>query len=302
MLNKAPVFLNCFGKGGSNIFLNLFLTHPNLCYPLTETVEIFAVRGNKDLRKTKWRKKTTIEGYLVALLSGQLRLFDIWNLDDRKPVSPLVQTIIDKTLHKWKLKVRQHEELKFKNENEIYTLDELKQARLVAKNNNGLVFLTDLLAQMYPDATFFALTRHPLPLYESYKRRNVPFEDFVDLYQKVTDKMLHDSIIRKNYHLVKFEDLLADPVTVMRRVHALAGVDSTQVKKIRFKAKSHRQEDGRYDASDYTRGQHYWFDFDHVDQILETNINAYQADRLEPWEKNALLEQFDQTLVRLGYA
>ena len=62
----------------------------------------------------------------------------------------------------------------FKTQDIKYTKSEIEMSRLVIKNNNGLVYCTELFFDMYPDATFIALIRNPIALYESHKRRNTP--------------------------------------------------------------------------------------------------------------------------------
>lgn len=289
MLNEAPIILNCFKKGGSNILWNVFQTHPDICSPITETQEIFSL-GNLSLRQGL--QNATFDGYLVALLSMQPKLFNLSNLSRRKGVSKFVQKYIDKTIYKWKLKTLYHKDMKYKNENEVYTLEEVKNARLVLKNNNGLVFLSDLFAEMYPNATFFALIRHPLALYESYKRRKIvkSIEEFVDLYQKIAEKMIQDNKRLDNYHIVKFEDLLEDPLRIIKKCYKMANLAFDMIEKIRFKAKTHFQKNGRYDAGQYIPDSHYWFDLDRIYDILEPNINKYQMNRLENQEKEKLIE------------
>ena len=72
-LNRAPIFLNCLSRGGSNIFWNLFLSHPDACSPIRETLEIF---------RADWRAPTRT-GLWLALTSGQPRLFELAEISPR---------------------------------------------------------------------------------------------------------------------------------------------------------------------------------------------------------------------------
>ena len=67
----------------------------------------------------------------------------------------------------------------FKTQDIKYTKSEIEMSRLVIKNNNGLVYCTELFFDMYPDATFIALIRNPIALYESHKRRNTPLQNLL---------------------------------------------------------------------------------------------------------------------------
>ena len=123
MLNTAPIFINCLSRGGSNIFWNIFLSHPDVCSPIYETLEIFRT----DPRSPTWA------GYYVALLGGQPRLFDQWLLRPRRHVPGFVQAYIDRTLYQRKLLTFSDDEMKYKYEAQPYTLDEVQAARLAAK-------------------------------------------------------------------------------------------------------------------------------------------------------------------------
>lgn len=290
---QAPIFLNCFSRGGSNILWNLFLTHPDVCSPILETLEIFRMG----------LRKPTLAGYKAAWLSRQWRLFDQWYLHERKPLNDQARRFIDETLYAWKLKTLTDVDMKYKYEDEVYTLDEVQQARLVAKNNNGLAFLSDALLDLYPEASFIALIRHPVPLYESHKRRRITtsVEAFADFYRRMAERMVADQERFARYHIVRFEDVLADPVGTMRRLHALVGLDADKVRKVRLKAKPHLHADGRH-ATAYDRGRHYWFNFDDVCDLLEPKINAYHAQRLSATERETLHRLLDAPLRALSYS
>ena len=153
-------------------------------------------------------------------LTRQLRFFDQWNFAVRHSISRIAQDFIDDTLFNWKLKTLEDSEMVFKNEVERYTLPEVASSRLVLKNNNGIIFLSDRFQEMYPDATFLALARDPVPLYESHKRHKTPvsrsLETFADFYNRMTDKMLADAERWPFYYILRFEDVVADPAGTAR--------------------------------------------------------------------------------------
>jgi hypothetical protein len=293
MLNKAPIFLNCFSRGGSNILWNIFLTHPDVCSPMSETLQIFGAG----------LRHATPEGYLVALLSGQPRLFDQWNLSPRRPLPRHARWLIDRTFHRWKLKTLRDRDMRFKYEDEVYTEEEVRSARLAAKNNNGLVYLSEVLLDLYPDATFVSLVRNPLALYEGHRRHRLAEspEQFARFYERVAARMIEDEARLPNYHIVRFEDLLADPVGVTEKLYGLAGLDFGRVRKMRFKAKPHLQADGRH-ATPYVPGRHYWFEPGEVNAMLEPRINDYQAERVDKSQRGLLAELTQKSLRHFAYA
>lgn len=292
MLNKAPIFINSFSRGGSNILWNVLLSHPDACSPILETLEIFKIG-----RAGRWA------GYRAVWHTGQMRFFDQRYLRPRRSISPAAAEYIDSVLHEWKLKTAADTDMRYKNEHERYTLDEVRAARLVAKNNNGLTFLSDNLLAMYPDATFFALVRNPLALYESYKRRRFvrSLDEFVTFYRRISEKMLADAQQHVNYHIVRFEDVVSDPVGTVQDLYRLAQLDPGKVQKLRFKAKEHYQPNGTRGTA-YEANRHYWFAFDEVAGFLEADIDQQHISRIGEEEKARILESMADVGSALGYS
>lgn len=293
MKNQSPIFLNCFSRGGSNILWNIFLTHPDVCSPIAETIELFRLD----------RKGISRAGFKAAWLTQQRRFFNQWWLEERKPISRPAQAFIDQHLYEWKLKTLEDAEMCYKREGEPYQPSEVEAARLVAKNNNGLAFLTDHLLEIYPDATFFALVRDPLALYESHKRRGISnsVHQFADFYNRIAQRMIADAERYDCYTLVRFEDLLANPIDCMKHLYEFAGLDFDKIRKVRLKAKAHLQPDGRHDT-EFQVGHHYWFALEDVYQILDPNINRRQRRQLSNSETEKLRHLLKPTLSQLGYA
>lgn len=289
----APIFLNCFSRGGSNILWNVFLSHPEVCSPIRETLQIFSLQ---------WRA-LTLAGVGAALRSGQPRLFDQWHLQERRPLNNSAADYIDRVLKERQALTFDDAEMRYKNESETYTAAEVDAARLCAKNNNGLVFLTPLLEELYPDATFFALVREPVALYESHKRRGLTRspEEFVRFYNCIGERMAGDADRLERAFIVRFEDVLQSPVETAERLYAQADLDIGRLDKLRFKSKAHFRADGSRGAA-WAEGSHRWLAFDEVNEFLVGGVNDVQAARLENQERDAVLAGTEALRKRLGYA
>jgi hypothetical protein len=289
---KSPIFINSFSRGGSNILWNVLLTHPDVASPILETLTIFriGVGGRR-------------EGYEAVWHTRQINFFNQRHLAPRKPISAKAQQFIDATLHQWKLKTATDIDMKYKSEAETYTLDEVVAARLVAKNNNGLTFLSDRLVDMYPDATFVALVRNPLALYESFNRvkfiRSV--DEFVTFYNRMVGKMLEDSEKYERYCFIRFEDMVANPMPTIWQIYDFAGLDREKVQKIRFKAKRHYTADGTRESA-LEVGRHFWFSFDEVPGFLDEDINTYHIQQLPEAVRDDILTRTAATAGKLGYS
>ncbi len=288
----APIFLFCYSRGGSNIFWNLFLSHPDACSPILETVELFSTRF----------AAPRLDGLKAVALTGQWHIFDNWWLEERRSISVRAQNHINQTFTKWKMKTFSDLEMRFKYENEPYTIQEVVNCRLVTKNNNGLTFLSDIYCTMYPDATFFALVREPLALYESHKRRKITNspEEFARFYNRIAKRMLEDSERMDRYYILRFEDILADPLATVQNIYQQANLDFDKISKLRLKAKPHWQTDGTH-GTQLEKGVHYWLGLEELNQLLEPRINQYQVDRLTVVEQSTISNLTGTTCAQLGY-
>jgi len=289
---QAPIFLNCLSRGGSNIFWNLFLSHPAACSPILETLAIF---------RADWRAPRRA-GLWLALISGQPRFFDQWNLRPRRPLPPAAVRFIDRTLYRNKLLTLTDPVMRYKYPEEPYTAHEVERARLVAKNNNGLVFASEILRDVYTDATFFCLVRHPLPLYESHKRRHLwrSPEAFAGFYNTICGRMLADAQRCERCFITRFEDVLADPIATLRKVCGEAGLSFAEIRQVRLRSKEHFQRNGSRGAT-WEIGHHHWLDLAQARQFLDPNINQIHVDQLDSHERGAVLARTAPTLERLGY-
>ena len=290
---KTPIFLNCLSRGGSNIFWNVFLSHPDACSPIRETLELFRI----DLRDPHW------EGFAAILLSSQFNLFNQWKLEDRRPINQITRKFIDTTFQRHKLRTLTDPEMRFKAEGIIYTPEEVENARLVTKNNNGISFLSDTFSEMYPDATFFALLRDPIPLYESHRRRKISNNphQFVTFYNRLLARVIHDQKHLPNYHIVRFEDILADPTHVIPQLYEQANLDPGKVRKVRFRAKPHYLPDGTH-STNLPAYKHFWFSFNEIYEIIEPNINQFQTDLVHTAEREEIETLTQPYREAFGYA
>ena len=71
MLNKQPIFINGFQRGGTNIMMNLILSHPHVCkLSHSETHRIFY--GREDQPVGRWFRRAL---YAPLVLSTQQHVF-----------------------------------------------------------------------------------------------------------------------------------------------------------------------------------------------------------------------------------
>jgi len=305
VLNERPVFLNCFTQGGSNILWNFIVSHPEVCSPTTETHSCFENGVNYGMRKNR-RPLSWINfswsGLALLALTRQPRLFDVRNNRPRGPVGALARRIIDARLHRCKLESLDEPGYRYKAPDVLYTPAEVKSARLCTKGNNGLVFLNPVYRQMYPQARFVAMVRHPLPIYESWTRRSIVASpaEFTGFYTSIAERMLAESE-EQDCKLVRFEDLLGDPVATARDVYDFLELDFTAQERVRVKAKKHYRSDGTY-GTDLREGEYYWFGHDELQAYFESGVSRKHVEALDPADAEAVLDGTAGVRARLAYA
>jgi hypothetical protein len=191
---------------------------------------------------------------------------------------------------------------KYKYEGVPYTRQEVKSSRLVAKDLNGMVFMTDAYLDMYPDATTVALVRNGLATYESRKRRGraPSVRDYASMYDKVVKKMINDSEKFENYYVIRFEDILNDPMARLSEVYEYVGLDIRDLKKVRLKVKPHLDEKGHW-GTPYSPKEKIWLGFEELTKYIEPKINKYHINNISEQEKNDFLEIAKDSMEYFSY-
>jgi hypothetical protein len=300
MLNRSPIFVNGFQRGGTNILVNLIASHPEVALLRTETHEVFYGRNSEHFRK--WLARLSS---IPVLLAGGKEYFWPYYQSERKRLPKILMSYIDGLFYVNKIAAsenRRGNSMSYPSPAGKRSVGEVGRARLLAKNVNGVVLTTDLLAEMYPDVTFIALMRDGFALCEGFIRRGWSVERFGEMYERIGQKMIHDAQRRANYHLVRFEDLILDPRTTLEKVYAAAGLDLSQVKMFRLQAKLSMDQDGN---RQYTFGvenrQLRWFPAAELGTQFRRDVNDNQRARLTPSQKEKLTTLAQGTLSHFGY-
>ena len=156
MLNRRPIFIVGFGRGGSNILLNILRSHPDVCSPRGETQQVFYGKSDESFRT----RTAKLLRYAQVAIAQRQDVFSIRNLKPRREFCAFSQRTIDRVLFDDKCQALGQTQNLYKSEAVKYTPEEIRHSRLLCKNLNGLAFLTGEFAKMYPDAMFFGLVRN----------------------------------------------------------------------------------------------------------------------------------------------
>jgi hypothetical protein len=307
MLNHQPIFVNTFARGGSNIVWEILQSHPDACAPIEETDKIIWQEAGK------WKSAVNMwlslrGGYPLPRPQKEsgywmlnYGLFHANNHTERR-LNSFARNYLDNLLYTWKLKNIDHPFNKYKTPEEIYTLEELKRTRLVAKHVNGLIFLTPALMEMYPDSVHFGLVRNGLALCESRLRRKT-FKDagkFGVVYNKMVAKLLEYDAKYPNFHLLKFEDLLADPKKFVHNLYDKAGLNYGDKICLRLKAKKFINSSGVHDTK-LEEGSKYWINMDNFFEFVNPDINQNQIARMASKDQQLFLKFAKKSMEQLEY-
>ena len=301
MLNKRPIFIVGFARGGTNIILNLLRSHPEVCSPRGETDQVFRGKGRFPLIKepltvflSKWWH------YLPVLMWQRQDVFSTRSSKTRREFLPKTAEHIDRVLFHDKLKALGPNQNRYKTENVQYTLEEIKNSRLLGKNLNGLIFLTDRLDEMYPDATFLALVRNGFAVCEGHIRRGAHPARAARLYQEGCQRMIQDAQNMENYHVFRFEDIIHQPVESLRKIYASAGLEP--VDKIRLETARVITPDGQHEhVHGVGKKELVWYDWDDFGRHFRADVNENQINQLDDKQKEIILEHAYEVLEYFSY-
>jgi hypothetical protein len=299
MLNKAPIFVNALWRGGSNILVNLLLSHPNVCSATGELQRVFR-GGARGEGLSRVVSKYLRYGLLVDLVAGP-GFFRPDNLEPRPALPARTRRHIDRVLYQEKLRARHEQHNLFVCEGVLYTDEQIASSRLLCKNLNGLTFLTDLFSSMYPDATFFGLVRNGFALCEAYVRRGLSAEACARTYVRVVEQMLEDVARLERYHIVRFDEILGDPPSAINRLYRLADLDHSKVERIRLQHKPTLDRTGEHRLRGGRDREVVWYGWGKLSSHLQADIDEVQAARLDAKNRERFLTVAGPVMERVGY-
>jgi hypothetical protein len=295
MLNRAPIFINGFSYGGTNLLMNLLVSHPDVCMLSGETHEIFYSKPRKLLDKAVRRLL-----YLPVQAASMQPIFWKNFYEGRKRLPGLMKSYVDLIFYIDKITTDRND---YKSERIKYTPGEIRSARFLSKSVNGVVLASDVFSAMYPDATFIALVRNGFALCEGYVRRGFKASHAGRIYNTVCQKMIHDSEHLDNYHIVRFEEMVTEPMAFLKKIYGYADLDISKVAKIRLQAKRVMDQSG---SRNYAFGGNrdrevHWFDIEEIDKYIRKDINKNQMLHLSEDDKKAFLKESRGSLEYFGY-
>jgi len=295
MLNKSPIFVNGFQRGGTNILMNLIVSHPDICMLGGETQVVFYGRRRETFKK--WFPRLLSSPILI---STNPYIFWPYRYEKRKMIPQFLMPYIDFLFYTSKIFAPRN---RIRDENTQNTLNEIHRSRLLCKNVNGVTLATPIFHKMYPDAAFIGLVRNGLALCESFIRRGWTAERVGEMYQIVCNQIIEDSNELKNYKLIYFEDIVQHPMETLQEVYDFLGLEIEQVSKFRLQSKRVMSKEGErgYVFGGKQDRETHWFKFDSLENYLQKDVNENQIALLTPHDKEVFLQYARSSMEELGY-
>lgn len=295
MFNKAPIFVNGFQRGGTNILMNLIVSHPEVCMLGGETQVVFYGHGRQPIKK--WGARILS---IPILFSTWQHTFWPYRFYERKKINIWILKYIDLIFYWSKIMAPRN---RFKYDGTRNTIPEIANARLLCKNVNGVVLASHIFADMYPDATMIGLVRNGLAICEGFLRRGWTAERVGKMYEKICQQMIHDANKMENYQLIYFEDIILDPVQCVNRIYNYIDLDIKLVQKFKMQAKKSTNKDG---SRSYTFGGTYdrethWYPIEEISNQFRKDVNENQIARLSYENKKIFLKHAGKSMEQLGY-
>jgi len=299
MLNHQPIFIHAYARGGSNIIMNLLLSHPDVCLSNGETHKVF--KGTK--WDPTWRrlKKRIMYDYPIRLLTRE-DFFNPKNLNFRRPVSENVKHFVDKIFYDGRFTTMIPTHNLYKYEGVEYTKNEIANCRLLTKGLNGIVFTGDMFSRMYPDATFFGLVRNGLAVCEGHVRRGHDAEEFGIIFKTVAEQIMRYSDQMDNYTLCFYEEMTSNPLRFMKDIYLAADLNADSVNKVRLQSKGLMQASGERIHLKGSDRQVFWHEKTELSNFVKSDINENQIRQLSRRDKNQFLSAAGAVMERLGYS
>lgn len=216
----GPVIIVGFSRGGTNLVLNMLRSSPALCSPRGETQEVFLGKGNDPAWKKLLRRLLYVP---IAGFAGP-NFLNPRNYDPRRKYPSFLYRYLRFVLHLSKTKARGAHQNRFKTPDEIYTPQELRGARLLLKQIDGLVLATRAFNEVFPGATFVAVLRSLDTLLAAKSRHGEQVGDLKPEYETFVREIRSLQAEGLRLKIFHFEDLVTNPQIFVQELYRFVGL------------------------------------------------------------------------------
>jgi len=294
---NPPVFLVGFQRGGTNILLNILLSHPKLVAVRGEFHELFL--GTHISNPFEKAHRIILTRFL-SFSYGK----DFYSLRLEKepaPFSVMVSNYIKKIMQIEPLKAKTEAQNKYIDHSIMYTKKEILSGYPVCKLMHGHAYLTRNLRNIFPNSRFAALVRDGFALCEGQKRRNIPIEKAAHRYNDVCTKMREDEDRYTNYKIFKFEDLICNTIKSAKDIYFFLGLERKSLDRFRLQSKHVSTPDNSLPDEVREDREVIWYDRRAVNRHFVVDVNKYQTSNLNAKDISTIKRIAGNNLRYFGY-
>jgi hypothetical protein len=249
---KRAIVLNSFGRGGSNILMNMIGSSPGVLMAGKEFWQFYYDGPN--LASKIYRRLGVRPGKMVSKSSFSARRF-------RDRIGKSIKESVSTDYQLWKDRGLGLHSVNY----------------ILFKVTDYDIFLNSEIESQFDETIFIGLVRNGYGLCDSWKRRGTPAKTSGKIYGHIAGQMVSERNSRQNFMLVRFEDLLSDPVAFLDRLYERLALPLPDEASYIHRPKGFGP--GREDAASGSRimqivHKSYW------ESLLDRNINATAIQRL----------------------
>ena len=261
---------------------NVMQSHPQVCSPIMETGQLL---GQHILRR--------IPGTPIPLRNYRMFL--------RTPFCRMAGPRIRRQMFEWKMKNYEHPDNGTQYDGVPYKQDDVRQSVICLKSVNEDGVLTDFFDQLWDEVYFIGLVRNGYSVCNGFVRRGARAEEIGQRYASTVRRMLDYSKTMNNFTIVKFEDLLADPMGDSQRLYEFCGLEPVRLEKLRLKSKRVLAAEGPHQVRVGEEDHKYWMTRAELETFLDPNVNATQSSQLSDSDRVAFERSAGTLMKELGY-
>lgn len=281
------------------MLMNLLASHPQVC-TVGETHQLFKGSNILDSR-LQIVTKSVMRDLPLMLATGQ-DFLSPRNISDRSGAPKVAAWLLRRVFEASKRRSNHAHLNQFKSPGVLYSQAEIDSSRMLAKNLDGTVLVSDLLRKIYPKCRFVGMTRHGLAVCEGHMRRGRSVEQVGEMYAKVAGKIIHDARTVDNYQLVRFEDLVANPIETLDKIFEQLGLDPALVGDVRLQERKLVAEDGQHRLrQDCAEWDVRWLSKSDLPGEFDPDVNNRQIERLTEEQRREFLSYSSDVMAQLGY-
>ena len=274
------IIINGIQRGGTNVVWNILQSHPYMVSPISETGEV--------IYPSYMKTGLLRHGKKVLRFLMCIRF-------------PLLLHYAEQRLYKAKLKTLTNKQNLYKYEDVTYSMEEVNESQLVTKSVGMDVFLTPAFCRFFVNTKVIAVVRNGLAVCEGWMRRGSSLEKAAKSYNKIMKEIIRQSESIENYMLVRFEDILKDPLQTISQLFSHVGFDFADVPKLRLKSKPILHNDGEHAVVFGKKDHKQWIDKTDLNSHFDFEVNSRQVKRLSAEQQTKLLNRIGTIMKRLGY-